>query len=1154
MNNMFPTTAVGQSVQQTLQIHFDPSNLPVQTTPAPTITTSSFSIAPGISDFTINPIATSWTTQSGSGTMIGNTAFTSTATGGLTSLPLCTNLTGSVDTSLDCVVNVVFTPTAPGQRVSQLVVTTANGSVYNFALTGNATGSQLAIDGGAQAVVPVTGLGTTGQIAVTSNGTGYIADPTNNRIVVCTPAATCATQTTIGTGLKGPMGVAVDGANNVYISDTGNNRILKVNPITGVQTTLGAVLAVGSPAYPQYSFKGPQGIAVDTTGNVYVADTGNGKVVEIPSNPILGGATPLLSYPTAPFFSSPTTVSVDQYGNVYVVDPTAIQVLKLPPGGGDWQNLITTTSTKPDQGLPGLGTNLVAPIGGVAVDGGGNLYISDIATNAVYELPSATGPGSAQFQLSFYGVKSPGALALDSSGNLYLSDTGNGRVLFMNRTNPTVSFGTVPQDLSGASGVATANCPVAGSQTVCTGYLTVTNIGNQPITLTSPLTTVTGVSPTGDTAFNITNTCTSPLPAGLTCTISPTFLPTSDGQQTETVDVNGTQTMSLVANVTAVGEQPLANVVLTAGYSTGTAPTAGATATITATVTQPHLTGVTPTGTVTFTYVITGTNATCGSSGSVTVALVPGSGGASTASFPLPTLALGRQYTVNASYSGDSQSSFTLAAPLAIYVPGIPVTATSSSITFAYGTNPPTITGTVTGILPTDTGVTYAFGTAASATTPIGVYPITVTFSGTNSCNYGIPQVLTSSGAPATATETAAALNVKVNNATAPYGAANISYTSVITGNVNGDQFTETYVPAQSSILNVGTYSIVPTVGGLATQNYAVTATPGTLTITLAPTAVSVSAPKTSVLPTALSTAAIQVFAGTTVTAGKGTPTGTITVSDTFTPITATAPGTGPTVPACSVTVTSGCNATVTLPLVAGEVTYTPTSTTLGTHVYTFAYSGDSNFQPSNTTLSPTTLLVDNADFSLVSTTTPIQIAPGVIPGGNAAVAGEAAATPEQATVSVTSILSLSGLISLSCTPQNPTYVSCSLAPPSVTLTGSTTAVTSTLSVSTPATLPLGFTFSSELRRSGEKTVLAFLPFGVLAFCLRKRKRLSKALWMLIAIGVVSSGISACGGNSVHDYVPVPAGAQSVTIYASGTSTTTNTVVTRSFVVPINIQ
>jgi ABC-type Mn2+/Zn2+ transport system permease subunit len=85
--------------------------------------------------------------------------------------------------------------------------------------------------------------------------------------------------------------------------------------------------------------------------------------------------------------------------------------------------------------------------------------------------------------------------------------------------------------------------------------------------------------------------------------------------------------------------------------------------------------------------------------------------------------------------------------------------------------------------------------------------------------------------------------------------------------------------------------------------------------------------------------------------------------------------------------------------------------------------------------------------------------------------------------------------------------------------------------------------------------VLAFLPFGVLAFCVRRRRRLSKALWMLIAIAAVGTVMSGCGGNSVDFYTPVPTGPQIVTVNATYTSVTpSEPTVTRSFVVPINID
>jgi hypothetical protein len=107
------------------------------------------------------------------------------------------------------------------------------------------------------------------------------------------------------------------------------------------------------------------------------------------------------------------------------------------------------------------------------------------------------------------------------------------------------------------------------------------------------------------------------------------------------------------------------------------------------------------------------------------------------------------------------------------------------------------------------------------------------------------------------------------------------------------------------------------------------------------------------------------------------------------------------------------------------------------------------------------------------------------------------------------------------------------------------------LAVSTPVQLPLGFN-TSEVRTSATKTVLAFLPFGVLAFCVRRRRMLSKALWVLIAIAAVSVGASGCGGNSVALYTPVPPGVQNVVVNVSSSAAGSNGV-TRSYTIPINI-
>jgi len=1187
LGNAFPATTVGTAtpVTQPIQVHFSLGNPPALGAGVNDSSASGFYAAGNTfkitgltSDFTLDqtdaefPLGSLLTaTVNAYGNNQNTTAF-----GTVSGLPTCTEMgqypTATADTDVDCLAYVTFTPQGPGLRQAQLQVTTANGSVYNFPLSGVGLGGQLAIDGGSSLPIAATGLGKTAGVAVTSGGTVYIADPANNRIVVepagggtqTTLALTfpaCPTPAVLGvqcgvtpTTLSGPMGVAVDIAGNVYISDTGNNRILKVNPNTNVATLLGnnlwisgaaagvqsstapgsAVTATTAP--PQYQFKAPQGLAVDLFNNVYVADTGNGVVVEIPSNIALGGATPLLQYPNAPTFINPVAVATDSTGNIYVADTKNAtgQIVKLPPGGGD---LVTLPTSQ----FPGVaGSSLLSP-NGVAVDGAGNVYVSDSSANTVMEFPSGSGAHAVPFALNFPNLNTPAGLALDAYGNLYVADSGNKQILWDNRLTPNLNFGTVPQDQS----------------SVATIPLTITNIGTQPVTLLSPFTSTPSILD-----FTIANnSCAAGLLlGGVTCSISVSFNPTSDTSRSGiTVNINGTGNTSQQITLQANGEQPLAKVVLTAGYSSGTVPAAGLTATITATVTQPNIPGDTPTGTVAFSYTILGDGTTGTATGTLS-----GSGGVATATFALPTLLSGRRYTINAVYtSTDPLDTGTTASPLVLYVPGVPVTVTAGSVTFQYGTTPPKITGTVTGI--TDPAVTYTFTSAASATTAIGTYPIIVVFSGGTYLNYGFPAAVTSTGGPAIVTETAAPLSYSIPNFTAAFGAPDLSYGAlgVVTGALNGDTFSATFTNPASSVLNVGTYTIQPTVTGAHVGDYTVTAKSSTLTVTQAASNISVAAAQTSVLNTTVgvSSATILLTAGTSVPAGKGTPSGTITVSDTFTPILLTAPGPG----------AAQAPVLTTLPLVGGSVTYIPTSTTPGTHIYSFAYSGDSNFQCSvvgqaATSSCPTTgttatkLLIDYPDFTLSSSTGVVNIIPGIIPSGNGLppAANQSSAATESAVITVAGVLGFNGNVALTCTTQNPSYITCAMTPPTVALTASGTGASSAsvFSVQTPATLPLGFFNSAQVRTSATRTALAFLPFGVLAFCVRRRRRLSKMLWMLIAIAAVGAGMQGCGGNQVDFYTPVPTGPQTVTITATYTAPPGSTIPseTRTFIVPITIN
>jgi len=536
----FAAATVGATTTQYLQLHFDASNLPANAG-------SSFQITSGSSDFSL------------SGT------------------PTCSNNSLGIDKSIECYVTIAFKPSAAGSRAATLQATTANGSLYALALTGFANGAQIAIDGGTPSTVSATGLGKAAAVTVDTIGNTYIADSTNNRVVVL-PAGGGA-QTAVGTGLSNPQGVAVDAVGNVYIADTGNARIVKIAAISKTQTVLTT------------DVKNPQGLAVDTQGNLYVADTGNARIVQISPFGELGTAT-LLSYTGAQALVSPVALATDKLGNLYVADSgNSNGLIKILAGGGDLQPLAGSTSLAAPATIVPFGAASVSSPTGVAVDGAGNLYVTDGTGNTVTELPAASGPGSEPFRLNFPGIKSPGGLALDIAGNLYLADSGNNRVLEDNRSNLTINFGDVY--IHQAPGTAP---------------LTITNIGTTPLTPASPFAAVSG---TNAADFSETDTCGASnfplgtIASGLHCGLTPAFTPSVTGNRTASLSVqNGAATVSL----NGVGFLPQAVLSLAASAPGGLV--ANQTATVTVTASQPDASNIPSGGQITFSYSINGVTTT----------------------------------------------------------------------------------------------------------------------------------------------------------------------------------------------------------------------------------------------------------------------------------------------------------------------------------------------------------------------------------------------------------------------------------------------------------------------------------------------------------------------------------------------------------------
>lgn len=288
--------------------------------------------------------------------------------------------------------------------------------------------------------------------ALDVSGNLYVADPNNHRIRKITPAGEVSTfagsgtaNLTDGTGTAAefnfPYGVAVDTVSgNVYVADRGNNSIRMITS-AGVVTTLagsataGSVDGTGAAA----GFNFPYSVAVDGSGNVYVADYNNHLIRKITSAGVvttLAGSTTsgfVDGTGTAARFKNPAGVAVDAFDNVYVADRLNHSIRKITPLGE-----VTTIAGNGTSGFAdGTGTaaRFYSPHG-VSLDTSGNVYVADYTNNRIRHISPAgvvsTIGGEVQNYVDGIGGEArfyyPTGLAADVSGNVYVADYYNDRI------------------------------------------------------------------------------------------------------------------------------------------------------------------------------------------------------------------------------------------------------------------------------------------------------------------------------------------------------------------------------------------------------------------------------------------------------------------------------------------------------------------------------------------------------------------------------------------------------------------------------------------------------------------------------------------------------------------------------------------------------
>jgi hypothetical protein len=308
-------------------------------------------------------------------------------------------------------------------------------------------------------------------IAVDSGGTLYVADAANNAIrkvtaagVVTTFAGGTAAGTTDGTGTAArfdePRGVAVDSTGTVYVADYNNHLIRKITSAGVVTTLAGAADAPGSAdgTGTAASFRGPMGIAVSSSGVVYVADTGNRAIRRISSDGVVSTLT--LSGST---LSEPRGVAVDSAGVLYVADYGSHTIRRVTSSGA-------VTTLAGEVATPGTtdGSSTSARLhypSAVAISTAGVVYIADTDNDTIRAVTGSTVTtvaGTAGRTSSVDGAgaaarfEDPFATAVDATGVVYVADSAAHVIRRITPAGEVTTYAGSPGSFGSADGVGSA--------------------------------------------------------------------------------------------------------------------------------------------------------------------------------------------------------------------------------------------------------------------------------------------------------------------------------------------------------------------------------------------------------------------------------------------------------------------------------------------------------------------------------------------------------------------------------------------------------------------------------------------------------------------------------------------------------------------------